>query len=181
MIEIPFWLVEVSFAVIWMFIRIFVWSCKKQIDWKREAILLLMFVNLAVLIRFTFFPFSLVNGRVQPLVFYASEAFPFRINLVPFVHLFDYDSRRDLLLNVIGNTTMFIPSGIILPFIYKQLNTFGKVLSAGVGLSLCIEVLHLPFSTRASDIGHLILNILGIIVGYGIYTCVKKREKQYNP
>ena len=84
-----------------------------------------------------------------------------------------YDNKRDLLLNVIGNTAMFIPSGIILPLIYKNLNSFWKVVATGTMISLCIEIIQLPFSVRASDVDDLILNTLGVAIGYGIYAAVK--------
>ena len=74
---------------------------------------------------------------------------------------------------------MFIPSGIVLPVIYKRLDTFVKVLLAGSGISLCIEIIQLPFSVRATDIDDLILNTIGVIVGYGIYTlmqCVRRTK-----
>ena len=173
MVEIPFLFLEFIFASIWLAIRSVVWTKQKHIDWKREAVLLLMYINLAVIIRFAFFPMSEVDGRVQPLIFDIATAFPFRVNLFPLVNLFDYDSKRDLLLNVIGNVAMFIPSGIILPIIYKRLDTFVKVLLAGGGISLCIEIIQLPFSVRATDIDDLILNTVGVIVGYGIYALIR--------
>ena len=74
---------------------------------------------------------------------------------------------------------MFVPSGIILPIVYKRLNTFWKVLTTGTGISLCIEIIQLPFSVRATDIDDLILNTIGVIVGYGIYTlmqCVRRTK-----
>ena len=70
--------------------------------------------------------------------------------------------------NVAGNAAMFIPGGIILPIVYRQLNSFGKTVAAGALISLCIEILQLPFPSRASDIDDLILNTLGTAVGYGI-------------
>ena len=176
MVEIPFLFLEVVFTSIWLVIRIGVWGKQKYIDRKREAVLLLMFINLAVILRFTFFPMSKVDGHIQPLVFDMATAFPFRVNLLPLVNLFDYESKRDLLLNVIGNVAMFVPSGIVLPIVYKRLNTFRKVLLVGVGISLCIEISQLPFSVRATDVDDLILNTIGVIVGYGIYTlaqCVR--------
>ena len=115
MIEIPFWTAELIFAAIWLVCRIAVWIKRGRIDRKREALLMLMFVNLAVIIRFTFFEMATVNGKVQPLLFDANRILPFKINAVPLVNLFDYESKRELLLNVIGNTAMFIPSGIVLP------------------------------------------------------------------
>ena len=173
MLEISFIELECFFTAIWLLCRIIVWIWQRRINWKREAVLLLMYINLAVIIRFTFFPLSRINGSVQPFIYDASTAFPFRVNLIPFVNLFDYDSKRDLLLNVIGNTAMFIPSGIVLPIIYKKLNSFWKVVAAGALISLCIELIQLPFSVRASDVDDLILNVLGVAIGYGIYAAVK--------
>ncbi len=177
MFEIPFYLLEAVFAAAWLAARIILWILQGRIDWKREAVLLLMYVNLAVLIRFTFFPMDRADGRVQPLVFDAAAAFPFKINLVPLVNLLDYESRRDLLLNTIGNAAMFVPTGIILPVVYRRLDTFGKVLAAGAGISLCIELLQLPFSVRTSDVDDLLLNLLGVIAGYGIYTVLRPRKR----
>ena len=177
MVEIPFLLLELIFASIWLVIRSVVWAKQKHIDWKREAVLLLMYINLAVIIRFTFFPMAKVDGRVQPLIFDIATAFPFRVNLLPLVNLLDYDSMRDLLLNVIGNVAMFIPSGIVLPIVYKRLDTFVKVLLAGGGISLCIEIIQLPFRVRATDIDDFILNTIGVIVGYGIYALIRYLRK----
>ena len=177
MVEIPFLFLEGAFTAIWLIIRIAVWMKQRKIDFKREAVLLLMYINLAVIIRFTFFPMSKVDGHIQPLVFDIATVFPFRINLIPLVNLFDYDSKRDLLLNVIGNTAMFIPSGIVLPIVYKGLNTHRKVISAGIGISLCIEILQLPFYDRVSDIDDLLLNSLGFIFGYLLYLLAKSLKK----
>ena len=173
MLEIPFLLLEAIYTVVWLVLRICVWMKQKHIDWKREALLLLMYVNLAVIIRFAFFPLSWADGCVQPLVFDAATALPFRVNFIPMVNLLDYDNKRDLLFNVIGNAAMFIPSGIILPILYRRLDSFWKVLAAGVSISLCIEIIQLPFSARATDLDDLILNTLGVMTGYGIYALVR--------
>ena len=178
MIEISFLSLEIMFASIWLAIRIGVWVKQKHIDWKRETVLLLMYINLAVIIRFAFFPMFKVDGQVQPLIFDIATAFPFRVNLFPLVNLFDYDNKRDLLLNVIGNAAMFIPSGIVLPVIYKRLDSFVKVILAGGGISLCIELIQLPFRVRVSDIDDLILNTAGVIIGYGIYAFVNHGRKK---
>mgnify|MGYP002518827076 CR=1 FL=1 len=180
MVEIPFLFLEIVFSVIWLIIRIAVWIKQKRIDLKREGVLLLMYINLAVMIRFVFFPMAKVDGRVQPLIFGIAAAFPFRVNLLPLVNLLDYDSTRELLVNVLGNAAMFVPSGMVLPIVYKRLNTFWKVLTTGIGISLCIEIIQLPFSVRATDIDDLILNTIGVIVGYGIVTLIRclRRTKQ---
>ena len=124
MFKISFFAAELVFASIWLLTRIGIWIKQKSINRKREAVLILMYINLAVIIRFVFFPRVLVDGHIQPLIFDKTTAFPFRINLVPLVHLFDYSSVGDIVWNVVGNAAMFIPTGIILPIVYKKLNNF---------------------------------------------------------
>ena len=177
MLEISFLASELLFTAVWLFVRIVIWIRQRNIDWKREAVLLLMYINLAVIIRFVFFPRALVNGHIQPLVLDAAAVFPLRVNLIPFVHLFEYDSILDIIWNVVGNAVMFIPSGIVLPIVYRKLNSFWKVIAAGAFISLCIEILQLPFASRASDVDDLILNTLGVVVGYGIYAGIKRLKR----
>ncbi len=172
--EISFLAAELFFSVIWLIVRIIICVKQKSVDWKRESLLLLMFVNLAVIIRYAFFPRDLIDGHVQPLVFEAEKMLPLRVNLRPFVHLLDYDNARDIVWNVAGNSVMYIPTGVILPVLYKKLDTFWKVIAVGAILSLCIEILQLPFASRASDVDDLILNTFGVAVGYGIYGIIKR-------
>ena len=146
MFEISFFTLELVFTAVWLLTRLIVWKRQGRIRWKREAVLLLMYINLAVIIRFVFFPRALVDGHVQPLVFEAATAFPFRVNPVPLKHLFDCADFRDDL---------------------------WKVVAAGVLISLSIEILQLPFASRMSDIDDVILNTLGVAAGYGIYAAVK--------
>jgi glycopeptide antibiotics resistance protein len=68
---------------------------------------------------------------------------------------------------------MFIPLGIVWPAVFKQLDKPWKVIAAGVGVSLTIEILQLPFYGRATDIDDLILNSAGFLIGYGIYLLVR--------
>ena len=174
MTEISFPTSELAFTAVWLIARICVWVKQGRLDWKREAVLLLMYCNLAVIIRFVFFPRALMDGHVQPLVFDPEAVFPLRVNLLPLVHLFDYGSLRDVVWNVAGNAAMFVPSGIVLPVVYRRLNSLWRVLAAGALISLCIELLQLPFASRASDVDDLILNTLGVAVGYGIYALFRR-------
>ena len=178
MIQIPYSGTVQLITCLWIFVRAFWWFREKKFSLKREAELILVYICLVVVTRFTFFPFSKVNGQVQPLLFDSANIFPPRINLVPIVYLMDYEIRREALINVIGNTAMFMPLGIIWPSVFRKLNTPAKVISAGVGLSAFIEILQLPFFDRVSDIDDLLLNSLGYLVGYGIYLIVKKARKK---
>ena len=164
-------------TVLWILVRVILNTRQKQFSLKRELQLILVYICIVVVARFTFFPFGKVNGQIQPLIFDAANAFPPRINLLPFVYMTDYPTRGEILLNFIGNTAMFLPLGIVWPYVFKQLNTHKKVIAAGIGASLLIEILQLPFFDRVSDIDDLILNSLGFLMGYGIYLLTKKCKK----
>ena len=177
MIGISYLSVMVGITVLWIFVRGMVCLRQKRFSLKRELQLLLVYICVVVVTRFTFFPFSTVDGQVQPLLFDASRIFPPRINLLPVVYLFDYPIFREALINFIGNTAMFIPLGIVWPSVFKKLDTHGKVIAAGVGYSLLIEIFQLPFFDRVSDIDDLLLNSLGFLMGYGIYLLVRTLKR----
>lgn len=174
MIPILFIPTVLGIFLLWVLARIFVWLHSNKVNWRREAELILVLICIIVVVRFTFFPFSKVNGQVQPLHLDPARIWPFRINLLPFVYLFDYPTAKEILINVIGNTAMFIPIGIIWPLVFRELDTHKKAIAAGIGFSLCIEILQLPFFERCSDIDDLILNSLGYLTGYGILLLIRK-------
>ncbi len=169
-----------AISAVWIMTRFFVYKKQHNISWKRELQLMLVYICIIVVARFTFFPFSKVEGKIQPLIFDVATMFPPRVNLAPMVNLLDYEIFRELLINVIGNTAMFIPVGVIWPSVFKKLDTHKKVIAAGVGFSLCIEILQLPFFDRVTDIDDLILNALGYLIGYGLYLLVKAIKNKFH-
>ena len=174
MIAISYGTMFAIISAMWCIGRALAWAKNKRVSWRRELQLLLVYICIVVIVRFTFCPFGKVDGQIQPLLFDAEKILPFRINLLPLVHLFDYEIMSEAVLNLVGNTLMFVPVGIVYPIVYKKLNTHAKVLAAGAGFSLTIEILQLPFFDRVSDVDDLILNSLGYALGYLIYLGVKR-------
>lgn len=177
MVKISYLQMVLLISFLWLLVRGICWAKARKWAWRRELQLLLVYICIIVVVRFTFCPFGKVDGKIQPLVFDAGKIFPLWVNFVPFVHLADYPTMRDALLNFLGNTAMFVPLGIVWPAVFKQLNTHGKVLAAGCGVSLTIELLQLPFFGRATDMDDLILNSLGFALGYGCFLLAKKLGK----
>lgn len=173
MVQISYAVMVVLISIIWCLVRTLSAIKNKYVNWKRELQLLLVYICIVVVVRFTFFPFFKVNGVIQPLIFDRNKILPLRINVIPLVYLFDYPEVRDILINVIGNTTMFIPLGIVWPSVYKGLDTHKKVILAGIGATFTIEILQLPFYDRVTDIDDLILNSLGFVVGYLLFLALK--------
>lgn len=174
MFSISYLQMLIGISVLWVSIRAICCVRNNKIDVKREAALLLVYICIVAVVRFTFCSFYKVNGQIQPLLFDSQKVFPLWVNMTPFVYLFDYATLRAALLNLIGNIALFIPLGIVWPTVFKKLDTHTKVIAAGIGVSFCIEVLQLPFYERLTDIDDLILNSAGFLIGYGIYLFVKK-------
>ena len=159
MFLIPFVYVAAVYTILYLLVRAAVSIRNKRIDWKREGLHVLMYINLLVILYFTF----------SPLLLNYVEIFNCRINLLPFVYLTDYENRTHMIMNIFGNILMFVPSGIILPILYKRLDNFFKVVGTGFLMSLAIEILQLPFVERTSDVDDLIMNTLGVATGYILF------------
>ena len=63
------------------------------------------------------------------------------------------------------------------PTPYDFESVYQKVIAAGAGYSLLIEIFQLPFFDRVSDIDDLLLNSLGFLMGYGIYLLVRTLKR----
>ncbi|MCR5629438.1 VanZ family protein [Eubacterium sp.] len=172
--EISFWAGEYIFTLVWALSRAIVLGKNKKTDLKREVLLILMYINLFVIIRFVFYEFHKVNGKVLPVKFDANKIWPLDVNLEPLIHLFDYETRSEALVNLYGNIGMFVPTGIILPILYKGVNRLWKAVAIGFGMSFIIEVSQLLFYERTSDVDDLILNTIGVAIGYLACTLVKE-------
>lgn len=172
MVEITYLELVLFITALWVIVRGAVALKKKSISFKRELLLILVYICFIVIARFVNFPLHRVNGHIDTMKLDFSKIFPLWVNLIPIAHLFDvYDGW---IVNIIGNITMFIPVGIVWPVCFKELNTWGKAFLAGAGFTLFIEITQLPFYERCSDVDDLILNSLGAAIGAAIFFGIKK-------
>ena len=70
--------------------------------------------------------------------------------------------------NTILNIILFIPLGIMLPFLWKKYNTLSETLIFGFSMSLAIELLQI-LTYRATDINDFIANTVGAVLGYFVF------------
>ena len=166
---ISFWTVELYLALAYIIVRLVTAIITKKLDIKRELLMLLMYVNLAVIIRFIYFDLEDMGDLVVRFRFYEAP----KINLVPFAHMFDFIHTSSAVINVGGNVLMFVPTGIIVPILFKKLDSFPKTVLAGFLLSLAIELSQLLTPARVTDVDDLIMNTLGAAIGYGIYALAR--------
>lgn len=101
------------------------------------------------------------------------------VNLRPLktisAYLYVLENREDAYLrsvaayNLFGNIALFIPYGIFLPYLFKRLRKCWKVMLLGVITIVCVELLQIITLRGSCDIDDLILNTIGIFIGYLMY------------
>lgn len=97
------------------------------------------------------------------------------INLIPFdtisfqFHDIIHDSgyyEYLALLNLSANIIMFIPMGFFLPILWKKLEKLSSCTLTGVMIILAVEIVQLFSLLGSFDIDDVILNCIGIIIGF---------------
>lgn len=88
------------------------------------------------------------------------------INLLPFA---DGCGLAGMALNAL----LFVPLGAALPVLWRSCG-MSKTVTIGFSLSLLIELSQL-FNYRATDIDDLLMNTLGTLLGYLLYTLIFRR------
>lgn len=173
MIQLSYSTMVILITIVWCVVRIVCTIKKRDVDLHREMQLMLVYICIIGIVRLTFFSWTDSRLNAQTLVCTLPNVYPLQINLLPFVYMFDYPNIYGMFVNVVGNIVMFIPLGMVWPSVYKELDKPWKVILAGFGITLSIEILQLPFYGRISDIDDLILNLLGFVIGYWMYNTTK--------
>lgn len=131
------------------------------------------FVGLIILTAYVFF----ISWR---LFFYAysdnyrGQMSSISYNLVPFKTIANYLINRGnvnfdvWIYNLAGNVAAFMPLGFLLPFAFRGMRAVQTYIAAFI-LILTAEVLQLISRRGVFDVDDLLLNMLGCMIGYGIY------------
>lgn len=133
----------------------------KTISW------LLFLVYIGIVTYFMFF--AEIWGRTKVCNDYS-------YNLVPFKEIKRFIKYREQLgivavaTNIGGNIIGFMPFGFILPILTKKARKLLRILVLTFNLSLAIEMIQLISKVGCCDVDDMILNTLGGILGYIVFT-----------
>lgn len=136
-----------------------------KINYYKEVIYILLIIYVESLLYLTVYPSSGVIHSDWV-----------GVNLVPFdtikdyLFLFAYGYMGTATINLIGNIIVLVPLGVLLVLLNKNI-TFIKILMIGFGTTLAIETTQLVLSmsgwlSRSFDIDDIILNTLGVLIGF---------------
>ncbi len=86
------------------------------------------------------------------------------------IHMYiDYSYMLNSFENLAGNVVVFIPYGMFLPSIWNRFRNFADTFLAGFLFSLSIEIFQLFSAFGAFDVDDVLLNSVGVIIGYLMY------------
>ena len=146
--------------------------------WIRRAGVALFILYVLLLIYFLFF--SEEYGRV------AEFDRAYQYNLIPFVEIRRFWVYREQLgtfavfTNLVGNVVGFVPYGLLLPVIFRNFRSGGRIVLSGFALSLTVEIIQLITKVGSFDVDDLMLNTLGAFLGYLIFAVCDKIRRNYD-
>lgn len=135
---------------------------------KRHIVAGVLFI-LYFIVLFYFLFFSEEMGRT-----YSERAYHY--NLVPlkeigrFLKYWKVLGMKAVLLNIVGNVLAFVPFGVFLPIFSARSRKLWRTTYYSFELSLLVEVLQLIFRVGSFDVDDLLLNTLGGMLGFFVYT-----------
>lgn len=92
-----------------------------------------------------------------------------QVNLIPFSYSIDVVAY---LLNIV----LFVPLGFLSPLVWEKMKKLPNLLAISFCFTLLIEVSQL-LNNRRTDIDDILLNILGAVVGFGLFQLFDKTTK----
>ena len=102
---------------------------------------------------------------------------------VSYTHLDVYkrqllEESSDYTIQLIENVLLFLPAGILCPWMWKQIRNWKRSFLLGFAGSLLIETLQMLTGRGLFQLDDLITNAAGMMAGYGIYQIAKKLWKR---
>ena len=110
------------------------------------------------------------------------------VNLIPFKTLWaqltgnnSYVDQSEVnavsTMNLLSNVFLFCPLGVFLPLLWSKFRGTTTMIAAAIVVSTCVEIIQL-FIGRTCDIDDVILNSLGILIGFGVYKFIQSIRKK---
>ena len=78
-------------------------------------------------------------------------------------------------IEIVLNYIFLLPVGVIVPLFLRR-HVLAVTIGVGFGISLMIEVVQLISCRGLFEFDDIIGNVLGVIVGYGLYRVTRRRE-----
>ena len=71
--------------------------------------------------------------------------------------------------NLVGNVVLFLPMGYFLPGLWTNTRRLWRCMLLGAGMILSVELAQLAAQVGSCDVDDVLLNLLGLAVGYSLH------------
>lgn len=135
-------------------------------------------VYILAVISITLFPMPVFESSLK----YLRETMQHTNNFVPFKSMYQIFSIKELhiiIRQLGGNLCMLAPLGIYLPLTFNKIKSFKHTLLIGIAIAVGIELIQLSigaiarYNYRSFDVDDIILNVLGVCIGYLVYLIIR--------
>lgn len=138
--------------------------------------LLIYFILLVLILVFKITQPEMFIGIIHRLATGEKVTFAEEHNIIPFKVIGEYIQNAQAIndwfvKNLVGNILIFIPVGFLASLVLKK-NKVWHVIIVGIVISLIIEILQAIFAVGRADIDDIILNTIGLLIGFGIYKLI---------
>lgn len=144
---------------------------------KRKVMCIIWWIYIVLLFLIVVIKFRGSFGELRERMNYYSMENSINYNLVPFKSIgsqIKHISESWALINLLGNIVPFVPFGFLLPIAYKRINSFVKAFSVGFLSVILIEVFQFITKLGSFDVDDIMLNSIGIIIGYFLIWLVNR-------
>jgi glycopeptide antibiotics resistance protein len=174
----------IAFGLI-VVVPLVVWAGWRQhVGWWRGLVRALFAAYVVIIVGLVFTPFPLPpwTAATEAELSTGYRPWPF-----PWLNILPLDTIRGALRfgvewqpgrYVLGNVLAFAPFGVFLPILWPRWRSLLGIIAGALAISLAIEAVQLGLSLlmgfpfRVADIDDVLLNVMGVALGYVVYRAV---------
>lgn len=134
----------------------------KKLDSKYKIIYVIALLLYTMFILWEMFlgPYRLNSNEIHYNLYPFKTIFDFIIN-------FSFSNFKNFFINIIANIIVFIPFGLLTRIIFEKLN-FKSIIIISILTIFLLEILQVTLRVGVFDIDDILLNVLGVVIGYKI-------------
>lgn len=144
-------------------------------DTRNRILGILIIFYSACLLYWMFIGFGRTRHVSGPLVY---NVVPFE-TIGLFIRSIHHVTNTAWIINLFGNIGVFVPFGLVLPILFKRLRSYWRLMVYFVLIVTVIELSQMLMRVGSCDIDDVILNVIGVWIGYGMLQLLFKRYISY--
>lgn len=166
-LKVPFYILALMAIFVFLVWRISKYKIQGNVKISREVGIYLFFSYLLIVFHLTFYPFQFIAPYTHVL----------EMQWLPFKEILTQYGRTPKLAMyfAVGNIVMTIPFGFFLALLFKRCRHLIVIVVCGLGYSLSIELFQMLFTNRSAEIDDLIFNTSGAMIGYILFSVLKRK------